>query len=447
MKKITDDHSSVPVIKVSKRMNISLGKKVLFIACSILLAIVIGAIFMGIAGFNPIKFYIEVFKGNFSRVSMIGSMIRIALPLMITSLGISLAFKMRFWNIGAEGQFICGALLAMTVGLLLGDSLPSPLGAIICILVGMLGSGILAAIPALLKVRFKTNETILTLMFNYILLYLVQYFVKLDFFRDPEIAIPTFVQLDSSLWLHEIGKQTSFYLDTAFFIGIVLVIMLSLYFRYTKHGYEIAVVGDSPNTARYSGMKVSRIIVRTVFLSGAVIGLAGALQLLGANCSHRMSTGITSSVGWTGIIVAWLAKLNPIGIAITSLLMAILEKGCSWAQSSMNIDSSLADIFQGLILFCVLAGDFLINYEIKFKGRTLSEIINSKKQKKKKAADTSAMADEVQNNTVTDDQTTEGVQEESDTATGEACSQAAVVAEAATAEAQPASAPVKRRKK
>ncbi|MDE5618346.1 MAG: ABC transporter permease [Clostridia bacterium] len=376
--------NAAPPIKISKRMNISFAKKSLFIAVSIIFALIIGAIFLACSGYNPIKFYSQILVGNFSKVTLFSALIRTTIPLLIIALGLSLAFKMKYWNIGAEGQYLCGALMGFTVGLLLKGSLPAPLGAIISIAVGMISGGILALIPAIFKVKFNTNETILTLMFNYVILYLIQYFVKIDFFKSNAPGIPVFKQLDSALWLHQIGSSTSFYIDTAFFVAIFLVIIFTVYFKKTKHGYEINVVGDSPNTAKYSGMKVGKIMLRTVFLSGMVVGLAGVLQLLGASASHQLSENFTGGIGWTAIIVAWLAKLNPIGIVLVSLLMSILSKGCSWAKTSMNVDSSVADILQGIILFCVLAGDFLINYEIRFRGRTFGEIIAEKRKKHNK---------------------------------------------------------------
>ncbi|MDR3317944.1 MAG: hypothetical protein LBS99_00715, partial [Clostridiales bacterium] len=158
-----------------------------------------------------------------------------------------------------------------------------------------------------------------------------------------------------------------FYFDTALIIAVVLTVGLFIYFKYTKHGYEISVAGDSLNTAKYAGMKTNRIIIRTMFLSAAIIGLAGSLTLTGASASHTMSAGISSGVGWTAIIVAWLAKLNPASIVLSAVLMSMLEQGSGVARSAMGISLSAAQIIQGVILFSVLAFDFLLRYKVTFR--------------------------------------------------------------------------------
>lgn len=357
-----------PLIKISKRQNLALGYKLLLTIGAILLSLVLGGILLACLGYNPVDFYVQMILGNFKNSSYLKLMVRVLIPLLITSLGVSLAFKMRFWNIGAEGQFIVGALIAMTFSLLIGDSLPSPLGAIIIVLLGTLGGGLYALFVAVLKVKFGTNETLMTLMLNYVALYISSYTLKTDFYAVQGQGVPAFKVIAESLWLTEIniGK---FSFDTALFVAVALVVIMFVYFKQSKQGYELNVVGDSPNTAKYAGMKVKWIIVRTMFLSGAIIGMAGALKLCGSSAGHRFSANITGGVGWTSIIVAWLAKLNPIGILISSLLMSILERGCAFARTSLGISESMSDVLQGIILFTVLASDFFINYKVSFRKK------------------------------------------------------------------------------
>lgn len=357
-----------PLIKISKRQNLALGYKLLLTIGAILLSLVLGGILLACLGYNPVDFYVQMILGNFKNSSYLKLMVRVLIPLLITSLGVSLAFKMRFWNIGAEGQFIVGALIAMTFSLLIGDSLPSPLGAIIIVLLGTLGGGLYALFVAVLKVKFGTNETLMTLMLNYVALYISSYTLKTDFYAVQGQGVPAFKVIAESLWLTEIniGK---FSFDTALFVAVALVVIMFVYFKQSKQGYELNVVGDSPNTAKYAGMKVKWIIVRTMFLSGAIIGMAGALKLCGSSAGHTFSANITGGVGWTSIIVAWLAKLNPIGILIASLLMSILERGCAFARTSLGISESMSDVLQGIILFTVLASDFFINYKVSFRKK------------------------------------------------------------------------------
>ena len=396
-----------PLIKISKRQNLALRYKLLLTVGAILLSLVLGGILLACLGYNPVKFYTEMLMGNFKNASYLKLMIRALIPLLITSLGVSLAFKMRFWNIGGEGQFIIGAIIAMTFSLLIGDSLPSPLGAIVVVILGTLGGGLYALFVAVLKVRFNTNETLMTLMLNYVALYIASYMLKTDFFALQGQGVPSFKVIAESLWLTEIniGK---FSFDTALFIAVALTIILFVYFRQSKQGYELNVVGDSPNTAKYAGMKVNKIVLRTMFLSGAIIGMAGALKLCGSSAGHTFSANISGGVGWTSIIVAWLAKLNPVGIFVASLLMSILERGCSFARTSLGISDAMSDVLQGIILFTVLASDFFINYKVSFRKKVKDAVT---------AQASGDAADDDKNASVTAVQIDNGIQTDSQTMT------------------------------
>ena len=396
-----------PLIKISKRQNLALRYKLLLTVGAILLSLVLGGILLACLGYNPVKFYTEMLMGNFKNASYLKLMIRALIPLLITSLGVSLAFKMRFWNIGGEGQFIIGAIIAMTFSLLIGDSLPSPLGAMVVVILGTLGGGLYALFVAVLKVRFNTNETLMTLMLNYVALYIASYMLKTDFFALQGQGVPSFKVIAESLWLTEIniGK---FSFDTALFIAVALTIILFVYFRQSKQGYELNVVGDSPNTAKYAGMKVNKIVLRTMFLSGAIIGMAGALKLCGSSAGHTFSANISGGVGWTSIIVAWLAKLNPVGIFVASLLMSILERGCSFARTSLGISDAMSDVLQGIILFTVLASDFFINYKVSFRKKVKDAVT---------AQASGDAADDDKNASVTAVQIDDGIQTDSQTMT------------------------------
>ena len=187
------------------------------------------------------------------------------------------------------------------------------------------------------------------------------------FFRrigeNGQILRPEIKPLPENAWMYSL-KINGITFDISLIIGILLVIVFFIYFKKSKQGYEIAVIGDSQNTAKYAGMNVKKIIFRTMFLSGAIIGLAGMFKVTGLATSHTLADGITGDVGWTGITVAWLAKLNPIGIFITTALMSILEKGSAVAESAFKISSSASSVLQGIILFTVLAADFFTRYKI-----------------------------------------------------------------------------------
>lgn len=365
-----------PLIRIAKREKMSGGRNAAYYAIAILIAIFVGGIFILLIGKNPFLYYGKVVAGNFTNLIYLKHFIEKIVPLIITSLGISIAFKMKFWNIGAEGQFIMGALMSTTIVFAIGG-VTNWLTVLLALIFGTLGGGIYALLVGLLKVKLNTNETLLTLMFNYIALYLLAFLKKTDYYRQLGVgAFIDFRALPKNSWIATLGSGI-FTIDISIFFAIGLVIFMFFYINYTKQGYEINVIGDSLNTAKYAGMNVKWIVLRTVFMSGALIGLAGALQVTGTASNHMLSTGITGGVGWTGIIIAWLARLNPIGILIASLLIGLLENGSSVAESSMGISSSSAAVIQGLILFTVLAMDFFIRYKVIFrkKIKTVKEAI------------------------------------------------------------------------
>ena len=361
---------SLPQIQISKRGDLTTKQSAIYYTLAVAAALIIGGLFIALNGVNPFAYFATVATGCFKNTIYLRGFIRIIIPLIITSLGVAAAFKMKFWNIGANGQFIMGAVSAATVGLACNDALPRWLTLLFMAIAGAVGGGVFGLIPALCKIKFGTSETLLTLMFNYIAFYLLTYLKNLMFFRKlsatGEVYRPDFRQLPESAWLYEM-KFGSLTIDISLIFALLLVVLFYVYFRHSKQGYEVSVVGDSQNTARYAGMNVKGIILRTMFISSAVVGFAGMLHVSGSATSHTLGDGITGDVGWTGVIVAWLAKLNPFGILIVSFLMGILQKGSAVAESIHHISSAASDILEGIILFSILAADFFINYKLVIK--------------------------------------------------------------------------------
>ena len=361
-----------PAIRIVGRDNIKPLKAGLIYAISILAAIIIGGALIVANGVNPLEYYKTVLSGCFENEIYLGGLIRIVTPLIITSLGIAIAFKMKFWNIGANGQFIAGAVFAATAAFLLPSGTPQLVSLLVMALAGFVGGGLLGLIPAVCKVKFGTNETLLTLMLNYVAFYILCYLKNTMFFRklsaSGEVLRPDFKKLPENTWMYTL-KFGRLEFDLSLIIAIVLVVIVMIYLSRTKQGYEVSIVGDSINTARYAGMNVNKIIIRTMFISAAVAGLAGMLHVSGSATSRTLSDGITSDVGWTGIIVAWLSGLHPVGILITSVLMGILQKGSAVAESVYKIPSATSDILQGVILFTVLAAGFFTRYKLVLNTR------------------------------------------------------------------------------
>jgi len=361
-----------PFIRIVKRDKIHPLLKVLFYTIAILAALAVGGILLVAIGVNPLVLYKDMFTigmlGSRFAYKSIEGLITVFVPLLITSLALSLSFKMRFWNIGGEGQFIIGALAAATVALKFGNTMPSYLLLLFMFLAAMLAAGVFGGFVALLNVRFKTNETLMTLMLNYIALYLLRFFGETqapwNFYLSDESVRPVFQKFSEAAFMPtiSIGK---FSLNISLLFAVAICIGVYFYLKKTKHGYEISVVGDSANTARYAGMNVKKIIVRTMFLSAALIGLAGGFYVSGAKV---LSTSVTNNVGWTGIIVAWLSKLNTFAIFGVSLLISIMQYGVQAASTQFPIiDSNFADLLQGIVLFFVLAADFFIRFKLVFR--------------------------------------------------------------------------------
>lgn len=355
---------------IVKRENCPLWKKTLFYVGAILAALLLGGIILVAIGVDPIAYYTRMFTmgtiGNrIAYKTFINYFIRFV-PLALTALGLSLAFKMRFWNIGGEGQFIMGSLAASAVALLLGESLPSIVTLLLMCLAAMVAAGLYGLLVAGLKVKFGTNETLLTLMLNYVALYILNYIMGTkagwNFFLKAEDLRPVPQKFPDGAMFPTFPVVDKFELNLCVILVFVIAAVIYVYLKHTKQGYEINVVGDSPGSARYAGMKVNRIVLRTVFLSACLIGLAAAFKM---GTVGTLSTTITGDVGWTGIIVAWLAQLNTWAIMLVSALISLLHHGSVIAAATFKqVDASFANMLQGFILFLILAADFLIRFRI-----------------------------------------------------------------------------------
>ena len=355
---------------VVKRENCPLIKKCGFYLAAVVLALLMGALLLLALGVDPIAYYTRMFTmgtiGNKIAYKTYINYLKEFVPLALTSVALSLAFKMRFWNIGGEGQFILGAISAATVAFKLGPILPNGVTLLVMCLAAMVVAGLYGLGVAALKVKFGTNETLMTLMLNYVAVYILNYIgeTKADwnFFLQADSQRPVFEKFASIVSFPSIPMGKNFTLNVCVILTLLIGVIVFVYLKYTKHGFEINVVGDSAGTARYAGMKVNSIVLRTVFLSAALIGLAAAFKV---GTAGVLSTSITDDVGWTGVIVAWLSQLNTGAIFVVSALISVLNFGSVQAATTFaQVDSSFANMLQGVILFLVLAADFFIRFRI-----------------------------------------------------------------------------------
>ena len=320
-----------------------------------------GVITTLVTGQDPIQVYLAIFKGSFGTPRKFWVLLQNIAMLLCVSLAVTPAFRMRCWNLGGEGQALIGGLAAAACMILLANKMPN-WAVIACMTVtSILAGAIWAAIPAFFKARFNTNETLFTLMMNYVATQLVAFYCVV--WESPKgsgnIGI---INPNSHIgWFPQLGSQK--YLLNIVIVGVVCVAMY-IYLNYSKHGYEISVVGESERTARYVGIKVDRVIIRTMFLSGALCGLAGLLLVGSTN--HTLTTTIVDGRGFTAVMVAWLAKFNPVWMILTSFLLVFLGRGAGEIATNFGLNQSFGDILTGIILFCIIGSEFFINYQIKF---------------------------------------------------------------------------------
>ena len=348
---------------ISKRDALPWYQRVLIRGGAILLALIVCALVtMLLTGENPISIYGTIFYGAFGTARKSWVTFQNLAVLLGISLAVTPAFKMRFWNIGAEGQVLIGCLATAACMICLGDKLPSGLLILVMLAAALAAGALWGFLPSFFKAKWNTNETLFTLMMNYIATQLAAFFIIIWEVPKGAGKIGIINQNSEAGWLPVIGGKQ--YLLTILVVAVMTILMY-IYLNYSKHGYEIAVVGESQRTASYAGIKVERVIIRTMVLSGAVCGLMGLL--LTAGTDHTLTTTIVGGRGFTAVMVSWLAKFNPIVMVFTSLLLVVLSRGASEISSVFSLNHSFADILTGIILFFIIGSEFFLTYKVSLR--------------------------------------------------------------------------------
>ncbi len=354
-----------PFVRLAKRDSMPAVKAWGIRIASIVAALIVCAfIIYAIVKLNPLKVYVSMFEGAFGTGKRSWVTIRDAMMLLCIGVGLAPAFKMKFWNIGAEGQILVGGIATAACMIYAGNSIPTGVLLVLMAVVSIIAGAVWGLVPALFKSKWDTNETLFTLMMNYVAIQLTSYFVAL--WENPygSNSVGIINQSSRAGWFPEVFGQ-------AYGLNVILVVALTIgmfiYLRYTKHGYEITVVGDSHNTARYAGISVSKVYIRTMLVSGAVCGLAGFIAVSGA--SHTISTSTAGGRGFTAIIVAWLAKFNTFVMVLIAFLLVFLEKGAIQIASQYNLSDYASEMIMGIILFFILGSEFFINYRLIFRKK------------------------------------------------------------------------------
>ena len=357
------------VLHISKRDNLPWYKAWAIRGAAILLAaLVCGIVTAGLTGQNPLAVYKTMFDGAFGtqrKMWILGQNLAI---LLVVSLAVTPAFKMRFWNVGGEGQILIGGLATAACMILLGDKMPNWALILLMIFASVAAGALWGAIPAICKAKWNTNETLFTLMMNYVATQLVAYYVILWEVPKGAGKIGIINQATQAGWLPQIGTYK--YLLNIL-VALVLTVMMYFYLTRSKQGYEIAVVGESELTARYLGIPVGKVIVRTMMISGGICGLAGLLLVGGT--AHTITTSIAGGRGFTAVMVAWLAKFNPFSMIFTSFLLVFLDRGAQEISTIYALNHSFSDILSGIILFFIIGSEFFISYKLNFLKNTRKE--------------------------------------------------------------------------
>ena len=344
---------------ISKRDTISLSKAWSIRAIAILLALIVdGIIIYAIVKMNPLKVYVSLASGAFGTSKRMWFTIRDCMILTC----IAPAFKMRFWNVGAEGQMLVGGIATAFWMINFAGKMNIVMLFLCMAISAIVAGGIWGLIPGFFKAKWNTNETLFTLMMNYIATQLAAFFIIVWEVPKGSGKIGIINQNTEAGWLPVLGGQR--YLLPILLVAILTGVMY-IYLNYSKHGYEIAVVGESQRTASYAGIKVERVIVRTMILSGAICGLIGLL--LTAGTDHTLTTTIVGGRGFTAVMVSWMAKFNPIMMIFTSLLIVVLSRGASEISSVFGLNHSFADILTGIILFFIIGSEFFITYKVSLR--------------------------------------------------------------------------------
>ena len=356
------NETKTPLIRLAKRGVMEPWKAWCIRVGSILVALLLGGLVMSIAlpeGSNIFSAYGTIIEGALGKKTAIRQTVKLAVPLLGTALDIAPCFMLRFWNIGAEGQITAGAMAASYFALYCYDKMSSPVLLIVMGVSAALLGGIWAFIPGFFKAKWNTNETLFTLMMNYIMIGIVRWLKGGPWEGRPGSQI--IPQFDRAATLPKVLG-----VHCGWIIVLILVVFMHVYMNHTKHGYEIAVIGDSINTARYAGMNVGHVMMRTMFLSGAISGLVGFIVASGANTT--LYDGVAAGVGFTSITVAWLSQLNAFAMIAISMMLAVISKGAETLQTRLAVPASISDIITGILLFCMLGCEFFINYRLIFRS-------------------------------------------------------------------------------
>ncbi|MDQ2682546.1 MAG: ABC transporter permease, partial [Chloroflexota bacterium] len=347
-------------IRFERRPHVSTLRSATISGLSIVFALIACGFVLAISGENPFTVYRSMLSGSLGdRYALSETLVKMT-PLLITGVAVAIAFRMQLWNIGAEGQLTMGAVAASAVPLFILPDAPGSIMIPAMLAAAVVGGGLWGAVPGVLRARFSANETITTLMLNYVAILFMQYLVYGPW-KDPQaFGFPGTERFSRAA---DLPALDTYRVHLGLVFGLVIALAVQFLFRSTRFGYELTVIGDNPRAARYAGMRTGRAIIVVLTLSGAIAGIAGMSEVAGIG--HSLQRTISPGYGYTAIIVAWLARLNPIAIIVVSFGMATILVGSDQLQSAIGLPGSVGPMLQGAILFCLLASDFFTRFTVR----------------------------------------------------------------------------------
>jgi general nucleoside transport system permease protein len=355
-------------LQIEPRLQTGRWLPILTSIAALVLALFFGGILIALVGGDPFATYGHIANVAFGSLGGITDTLTKATPLILVGLACSLAFRMKLWNIGAEGQFFMGAWAASAVVLIpLLPATASPFLFIPAMMIaGMLGGAAWGFIPGFLKARFKVNEVITTLMLNYIAVAWNNFFIFAVWSEGGFQMSPMFPRTAWLPRLSDLAAQIKDFrgltLHGGFIIAVIAAVIVWFILNRSKWGYEIRLIGDNPKAAEYAGIPIKRNIILVMMVSGALAGLAGMSEISGV--VHRLQGAISPGYGFTGIIIAWLAKLNPFAVILVSIFFGALLLAGREIQPS-----GIPKMIQGIVLVCLIASDFFVRYRVRIARR------------------------------------------------------------------------------
>ena len=348
-----------PLLRLVKRGPLGANKIILIYAIAIVVSLLLSAIICSLfSSKNPIAFFVSIFDGALGTPKRIWLLLQDTALLLGVAVALVPAFKMKFWNLGGNGQILIGSLASISCMFYLGGKIPDALLILLMTVASVVAGAVWGVLPAIFKARFETNESLFTLMLNYIATGLVSMFLTIWVKSGSGVLVP----LNYGHFPALFGNK---HLLTIL-VFFVLAVLMFIYLKYTKHGYEISVVGDSPNTAKYIGIDVRRVIIRTMLLSGALAGIVGLF--LAGGIHHTISTASANNMGFTAIMATWLAAFNPLVMMGTCFFIIFVSRGMVQVRGDFGFtNDSIANIVIGLVYFCVIACSFFITYRLVFR--------------------------------------------------------------------------------